>query len=188
MRMYQARREGSRDSLSLGICVRGPLRVAVAVRAPFPETMMSFLPSPGACPVSNPYLRAKPCAIATGIVVLCCLALGDLKAGMPATIALRVPPVVAVEAGQQAFLAVHVQAEYLDEPVTLSFSGLPPGVAVGPASSGSANQVVWRGMVQATPGAVATSATVTVHARSGKVRADRSFELVVTRTRGAGAD
>src|SRR5262249_58429377 len=71
----------------------------------------------------------------------------ELEAASPAgSLTLRVPPAVTLEAGQQAFLAVHVQGENLDAPVTLSFSGLPGHVQIAPAATRSGRQNTWRGV------------------------------------------
>jgi uncharacterized protein (TIGR03000 family) len=106
----------------------------------------------------------------------------ELEAALPAgSIRLRMPPVITLEAGEQALLAVHVQADNLNEPVTLSFSGLPNRVQIGPAKNGGAQEGTWRGVATAAADAEATSATVKVLARSGKARAELPFELVVTR-------
>ncbi len=103
----------------------------------------------------------------------------------PGSVSLRVPPAVTLEAGDQAFLAVHVQGDNLKDPVTLSFSGLPRHVEVAPMTTGSGRDDTWRGVVKAGAAAEAATVAVKVHARSGKARAEVPFQLVITRTNAA---
>ncbi|HEY1381894.1 MAG TPA: hypothetical protein VGF55_34155, partial [Gemmataceae bacterium] len=96
---------------------------------------------------------------------------------------LRVPPVVTVEAGDDALLAVQVKRDGCREPVRLTLAGLPATVRVTPEPIVAGNQEVWRGRLTASPGAVEESTTVTVRAQAGSLREEATFELVVTRQR-----
>jgi hypothetical protein len=145
--------------------------------------MAHGLPTTGACLARIAYLAAALC-FGLGHPILA----GDRKpaafesAAPPGFIALRAAPVITLAAGQQTFLAVHVQVDNLTEPVTLSFSGLPGHMHITPAASESADRDTWRGILAVSPDAEATTTTVTIRARSGRTRAEVPFQLVVTRT------
>lgn len=106
--------------------------------------------------------------------------------GSPKSLTLRIPPAIALEAGSQALLAIHVRADVPPDAVTFSFSGLPRHVQVVPAASGTGGQGTWRGIVVATPEAQPGTSVVRAYARSGQIRAEANFEVVVTRATGGG--
>jgi hypothetical protein len=86
-----------------------------------------------------------------------------------------------LEAGRQAFLAVHVQAENLNDPVTLQFTGLPSHIHITPAANAPATPHTWRGVVTAAAEATETTVTITLYAQSSKARAEAPFKLIITR-------